>query len=184
MPDTDLIETLRDAQRFGFFGAGSVEDAAEHARQFVVAIEAGGIEAGPVRRVCDLGSGGGLPGLVVAEAQPAAEVLLLDRRQKRTDFLLRAVSRLGWEHVVVRCADVAELIDEVVRGEIAPFDVVTARGFGPPEFTLRSAAAITHPAGRIVISEPPVGDRWAPSLLAELGLVSRAHGGVRVFEWG
>ncbi len=178
MTHPELLETLRQAQRFGFFGPGSVEAAAEHAASYVAAIG----PLPPGARIVDLGSGGGLPGLVVADAYRDAAVVLLDRREKRTDFLVRAVSRLEFGHVTVRCADVRVLIDEVVNGLTPPFDVVTARGFGPPEVTLRAAVALIGSAGRIVISEPPSGDRWPTDLLAELRLESSAVGPVRVFR--
>jgi len=173
-----LIETLRQAQRFGFFGQRDVVEAAEHASGFVAAI--GSLPAGA--RLVDLGSGGGLPGLVIADAYPDADILLVDRRQKRTDFLELAVRRLGWDHVTVRCDDVQRLVDEVAAHTTSAFDVVTARGFGPPEVTLRLAAALRAPAGSIVISEPPGDvDRWDDALLGELGLRPARRGPVRVF---
>lgn len=173
-----LLETLREAQRFGFFGEGDVSEAASHSFGFVEAI--GPLDPG--RRLVDLGSGGGLPGLVLADAYPEVSVVLLDRRQKRTDFLERAVRRLGWHHVAVRCLDARRLIDEVAAGVTPPFDVVTARGFGPPAVTLTAAAALCAPDGRIVISEPPGGDRWDAALLDRLGLTSERRGPVRVFR--
>lgn len=174
----DLIETLRSAQRFGFFGPGSMERATEHSLAYVDAI--GELSAGT--RLIDLGTGGGLPGLVLADAFPSSDVVLLDRRQKRTDFLERAVIRLGFAHVQVVCGDVSDTIRRVARGETVAFDVVTARGFGPPEFTLRCAHALLAPGGRIVISEPPDRDRWSPDLLTDLGLCSELVGAVRVFS--
>jgi len=172
-----LLETLRTAQRFGFFGSRPIEEAAEHSMDFVRAVG----ELDRTARLVDLGSGGGLPGLVLADALAETTIVLLDRRQKRTDFLQRSVITLGMRHVEVRCADVKVLIDEVGSGVTPPFDVVTARGFGPPEFTLRSAARLIRPGGRIVISEPPAGDRWSAELLDELGLSATASGRVRVF---
>ena len=148
---TALIETLRDAQRFGFFGDRPIEAAVAHAGQYVAAI--GSLR--PDARILDLGSGGGLPGLVIAEAYPTAAVVLLDRRQKRTDFLERALRRL---------------------------DLVTARGFGPPEFTLRTAVACAVPDGVIIISEPPAGDRWDPRWLDELDVRIERRGTVARFE--
>jgi 16S rRNA (guanine527-N7)-methyltransferase len=59
---------------------------------------------------------------------------------------------------------------------------VVARGFGPPEWTLRHAVGLLADQGRVVISEPPAGDRWRPELLAELGVSSVARGSVRIFE--
>lgn len=174
-----LIETLRLAQRLGFFGAGPIERAVDHARGFVEAI--GPLPAGA--RVVDLGSGGGLPGLVLADAYPHTSITLIDRRTKRTDFLERAVRRLGYRHVRVRAGDVSELVRAVARRAEEPFDVVTARGFGPPEVTLRAGAALARREGCVVISEPPAGDRWDPELLAELGVSSDVRGPVRRFRF-
>ena len=50
------------------------------------------------------------------------------------------------------------------------FDAVVARGFGPPDMTLALASQLIRTTGRVVISEPPSGDRWTPDLLAELGV--------------
>jgi 16S rRNA (guanine527-N7)-methyltransferase len=175
----DLIETLRLAQRLGFFGARPIEEAVEHSQAFVTAL--GSLPAGT--RLVDIGSGGGLPGLVVAAAYPNISIVLIDRRTKRTDFLVRAVRRLGFDHVSIRAADVDELLGDVAGGAHAPFDVVTARGFGPPHATLRAATGLLVGTGRIVISEPPDTDRWEPGLLAELGLCSERHGAVRVFRF-
>jgi 16S rRNA (guanine527-N7)-methyltransferase len=182
-----LLETLRTAQRFGFFGSRPIEQAVEHSMDFVAALgDANGSDREPDpasrHRLVDLGTGGGLPGLVIADARPDLDVVLLDRRQKRTDFLERAVSRIGSPSTRVMCCDVAELISSIQSGSVERFDVVTARGFGPPEFTLRSAAALVAGDGRIVISEPPEGDRWDSNLLDELGLYGRRRGAVRLFR--
>lgn len=175
---TVLIETLRQAQRFGFFGERPIEDAVEHSMDFVRPIPT--LAAGA--RVVDLGSGGGLPGLVIAEQLPHTFILLIDRREKRADFLQQAVSRLGWSHVTVRCGDAGSLMREVRQGQEQRFDLVTARGFGPPDVTLRCAASLRAPTGQIVISEPPTGDRWAPDLLIELNVRREQHASVAVFS--
>lgn len=84
----ELTETLRDAQRLGFFGAAPIENTIDHARTYVTAL--GELPTGC--RIIDLGSGGGLPGLVVAAAYPESRITLIDRREKRTDFLRRATN--------------------------------------------------------------------------------------------
>ncbi|MFT5432093.1 MAG: 16S rRNA (guanine527-N7)-methyltransferase [Myxococcota bacterium] len=174
----ELIETLRMAQRFGFFGRRQIEDSIEHSMEFARALA----EVSDGARIIDLGTGGGLPGLVLAHEFPHSNVTLIDRRQKRTDFLEQAVLRLRWSHVTVRCADVDVVVSEVSTKTLTPYDVVTARGFGPPELTLRTAVRLANQEGRIVISEPPSGDRWPPELLSELGLQSSRVGAVQLFH--
>jgi len=176
--DEHLLETLRDAQRFGFFGDRPIEEAAAHSMAFVEAI--GPLHTGA--RVVDLGSGGGLPGLVLAASYRDVAITLIDRRAKRTDFLRRAVKRLAFEHARVITDDVRRLVDAVAAGSSPPFDVVTARGFGPPDVTLQLAAGLIGPDGRIVISEPPTGDRWDSELLVALGLRRLPVGPVSVFR--
>jgi 16S rRNA (guanine527-N7)-methyltransferase len=176
--DDQLIETLRDAQRFGFFGDRPIEEAAGHSIAFVDAI--GTLAAGT--RLVDLGSGGGLPGLVLADHYRHVAITLVDRRQKRTDFLRRATRRLEFDHVEIVTADVADLCRHVARGTISAFDVATARGFGPPAVTLRYAVGLVHEHGRIVISEPPSGDRWDSDVVAGLDVERSALGAVSVFR--
>ncbi len=157
----ELVAALEDAQRLGFLGTRPVGEVIEHARGFVRALEAWG----PIGSVLDLGSGGGVPGLVIAHDLPATQVTLLDRRAKRTDALERVVRRLGWhDRVTVICRDVDAFEPD------AGFDAVVARGFGPPEFTASTAARLVRPGHPIVISDPPGENRWDDELLARLGL--------------
>ena len=160
-PAAELFAVLEDAQRLGFLGARPIREVIEHARGFVRAIE----HRPSIRTVLDLGSGGGVPGLVIAHDLPSTHVTLLDRRAKRTDALERYVRRLGWQdRVSVLCQDVATFeVDP-------PFDAVVARGFGPPVFTLTAAARLVRPGHPIVVSEPPDVDRWEAALLHRLGL--------------
>ena len=160
-PAPELVGALLDAQRLGFLGSRPISEVIEHARGFVRALEG----VGPIVSVLDLGSGGGVPGLVIAHDLPATHLTLLDRRAKRTDVLERVVRRLGWQdRVSVRCEDVTTFSPDEL------FDAVVARGFGPPEFTLAAAARLVRSGGSIVISEPPGADRWDPSMLEALGL--------------
>ena len=159
--DPALVAVFEDAQRLGFLGARPIAEVIEHARGFVRALD----DLPTRSNAVDLGSGGGVPGLVIAHDRPTMAVTLLDRRAKRTDFLERVVRRLGWhDRVSVACQDVATF------GPPGSFDVVTARGFGPPDFTLASAARLVRPGGRIVISEPPDQDRWDEHVLERLHL--------------
>jgi hypothetical protein len=160
----DVASVLEEAARLSLLGPAPVAAAIAHARRFVVAL-------GPERRVLDLGSGGGLPGLVLAACRPDLELVLLDGRGQRADFLRRAVGRLGWgdrvEVVHARAEEAGRA--PVWRGRM---DAVVARSFGPPSTTAECGAPFLRTGGRLIVSEPPEAapDRWPASGLALLGL--------------
>jgi 16S rRNA (guanine527-N7)-methyltransferase len=143
-------------------GPRPVDQVVEHAAAFVDAL------AHVTGTVVDLGSGGGGPGLVIADARPDLRVVLLDRRASRTDHLRRLVGRLGF------AGRVDVLTVDAAAAPTAIADAVVARGFGPPPATLRAAAALLRPGGLLIVSEPPeqTRDRWPNALLAELDLVA------------
>jgi 16S rRNA (guanine527-N7)-methyltransferase len=132
----------------------------------------------------DLGSGGGLPGLVIASRRPDVAITLVERRRTRADLLERAVRSLGLAaHVRVVADDARHLLARAP----ASFDVVTARSFGPPQETLELAVALLRPSGRVLIAEPPeaAGDRWPPELVRRCGAVDLGRfEGIRQFTGG
>lgn len=172
-----LTEALGASQRLGFLGDLPIPEVIAHARYFVAAIERwGGSDA---LDIADIGSGGGVPGLVVATDLPSTSVCLIDRRAARTDHLARLVRRLRLSsRVAVRNADLTATPSDLRER----FDVVTARGFGPPSATLAAARPLLRPGGIAVISEPPAGaeDRWTDDLLASHTLVRRTPPGGEV----
>ncbi len=158
--DPQVYEVLEESQRLGFLGGRDVSEVIDHARAFVRALS--GIDG----VVVDLGSGGGVPGLVIAHDRPDLELFLVDRRAKRTDFLDRVVRRLRWnDRVSVLCVDASAL-----GSHVPAVDALVARGFGPPMETLAIGASAVRHGGRIVISEPPSGDRWVDEAIAGLGV--------------
>lgn len=170
MSASTLEAVLRAAQDRGFLGPGIVERQIEHGRDLAIAI--GDFEG----RFLDLGSGGGLPGLVVADAWPAANGVLLDAQSKRCEFLTDAISSLGWEgRLTVACGRAEVLARRPdLRGA---FRLVVARSFGPPAVTAECGVAFLESGGRLVVTEPPTAvpsdsgrERWPPSGLAQLGL--------------
>lgn len=118
----------------------------------------------------DLGSGGGLPGLVLAAVWPEAEAVLLDSNERRTAFLADAVMALGWEGRVRVVRSRAEEAgrDPALRGR---FPLVVSRSFGPPPVTAECAAPLLQLDGRLVVSEPPENaSRWPADGLGVVGL--------------
>lgn len=123
-------------------------------------------------RVVDLGSGGGVPGLVLAvECWPATRMTLLDASQRRCTYLELCVADLDLGARVdvlwARAEDAGR--DPERRGAA---DAVVARSFGPPAATAECAAPLLRIGGALVVSEPPDGrgDRWDEAGLARLGL--------------
>jgi 16S rRNA (guanine527-N7)-methyltransferase len=58
------------------------------------------------RRWLDVGCGAGLPGVVLAVAQPDWQFVLLDSNSKKTSFVQQAIIELGLHNVVVYCSRV------------------------------------------------------------------------------
>ena len=94
-------------------------------------------------RIVDLGSGAGLPGLVLAIERPEAEVVLVESVGKKCGWLERTIEELGLENVRVACARAEEL-------EEAPFDVVTARALAALPVLCEYAAPLLGEGGALV----------------------------------
>ncbi len=159
---TVLLDALGDAQRIGMLGPGALDTAIRRAWAFVDRCPP------EARTFVDLGTGGGLPGLVVAVGRPDLSGLLVDRRAKRIDLVTRLIGRLGLtERIRAWAGDVADL-PSVMAG---PWDVATCRGFGTPSYTATLAHPIVRPGGVLLVSEPPdsSGQRWNAAEVATAG---------------
>jgi 16S rRNA (guanine527-N7)-methyltransferase len=135
-----LVEALADPS-----APTSVHDRREvenvHIADSLVGLEVPAV--GEAARIVDLGSGAGLPGLVLAIARPEAEVVLVESGGKKCAWLERTVTALGLENVRVVCAR-AEELDE------APFDVVTARALAALSVLCEYAAPLLREGGSLV----------------------------------
>jgi 16S rRNA (guanine527-N7)-methyltransferase len=78
--------------------------------------------------VTDVGSGAGLPGIVLAVARPDLTITLVEPLARRTAFLSEAVTALGLDATVTVVRGRAE---DLVGGPPAAADVVTARAVAP-----------------------------------------------------
>ena len=173
--DCALIEILEEARDLGFLGPGAVVDHIDHAKAFLATLD--GVPEG---RSLDLGSGGGVPGLVLAQARPHSEWVLLDASARRTAFLVRAVTALG---LAPRVQVMTGRAEELARREDhrASYALVVARSFARPAVVAECAAPLLAVGGALVVSEPPGGNggaRWPEDGLQALGL--RLAGTTRV----
>lgn len=94
--------------------------------------------------VCDIGSGAGLPGVVLSIARPDLRVTLVEPLLRRTTFLEEVVAELGLERVEVRRSRAEDL-----HG-VETFDVVTSRAVAPLERLLGWSMPLVGPEGALV----------------------------------
>lgn len=168
-----LRDVLEQARSLDLLGPMALDDQVDHALGFADAWGQAKPGVPTPGRWLDLGSGGGLPGLVLAQHWPDTPAVLLDAAERRTVFLSEAVSQLGWADRVqvirARAEDAGRAGSELRTG----FDVVWARSFGSPPVTAEGAAPFLEPDGLLVVSEPPgsgqATTRWPREGLALLG---------------
>ena len=170
-----LRQALDEAKRLGFLGPGPVDVHLRHARGFVDA-RSGRMGPGsdPPTRLLDLGSGGGVPGLVLADQWPECAVVLLEASARRAEFLDRMSAHCGFGSRVVVDHRRAEAAGHDPSRRYQ-FDLVTARSFGRPAVTVECGAPFLRHHGQLIVSEPPnpgISDgRWPPDNLAVFGAV-------------
>jgi 16S rRNA (guanine527-N7)-methyltransferase len=121
--------------------------------------------------VVDIGSGAGLPGLVIAMLRPQVRMTLLEPMLRRTVFLGECVAELGLGNVTV-CRGRAEDMAGVIRADIA-----TSRAVAPLGRLAELSAGLVHPGGTILALK---GDQ-AQAELDRAGTILR-HLGARSAE--
>ena len=117
-------------------------------------------------RLADLGSGAGLPGLVLAMLLPRADVILVEPMARRTAFLLECVSALGLANVDVKRGRAEEYAGRIEA------DVVTARAVAELGRLAVLAAGLARPGGLVLAIKGATAPRELKSaepVLARLG---------------
>lgn len=115
----------------------------------------------------DLGSGAGLPGIVLAMMLPESEVVLLEPALRRATFLEECVAELGLAN-----ARVVRARAEQMAGELA-VDVVTARAVAPLDRLAAMAVGLLKPGGTLLAvkgAKASAEVRDAEAALRRLGL--------------
>lgn len=115
-------------------------------------------------RVIDVGSGAGLPGLVLAVLLDR-EVAMLEAEGRRADFLCEAVQALGVEAAVVqgRAEEAARMPDQRET-----YDVAVSRALAPPPVALELMLPFVRVGGRAVVAVGPSVDMAAAEVAARL----------------
>ena len=129
-------------------------------------------------RVIDIGTGGGVPGLVLAIVRPDLDFTLTDSASKKTKGVSEMVAMLGLENVTVETRRLELLGRE--EGFRESFDVVTAKALASLNVLSEFAVPLLKLGGRLVAYKGPalsdeIGE--ARHALYELGAsVHRCHG--------
>lgn len=96
-------------------------------------------------RLADVGSGPGLPGLVLAITRPGLAVTLVESNRKKAAFLRHVRRELALANVEI------EQVRVEAYAPAQPFDCVTTRAFATAGDTLRNARHLLAPGGRLVL---------------------------------
>lgn len=96
-------------------------------------------------RVADVGSGAGLPGLVLAIARPDVEFVLIEPMERRTDWLRAESDRLGLQNVTVLRGRAEDVADDVV------VDQVTARAVSALSKLIPLTVPLVRSGGQLIL---------------------------------
>ncbi|MDD5248090.1 MAG: 16S rRNA (guanine(527)-N(7))-methyltransferase RsmG [Rhodocyclaceae bacterium] len=135
---------------------------------------------GATARLADIGSGAGLPGLPLAIARPALQLVSIEANQKKAAFQQQAKIELGLANVSIHCGRVEAL------NAAEPFDAVISRAFSSLGEFVRLAAGLLKEGGQLLamkglmpdaeIAALPAGWRvTAAHALAVPGLAAQRH---------
>jgi hypothetical protein len=131
-------------------GPGPIDAHLQHAEGFATVVEH--VLGHVPSSLADLGSGAGIPGLVLAARWPGCATTLIESNHRRATHLRTAAAEPGWSGRVEVIEDRAELVAR--RAECRErFAVVTARSFAGP--------AATPVESRCGLVGPP--EEWKPS---------------------
>jgi 16S rRNA (guanine527-N7)-methyltransferase len=107
-----------------------------------------------IRRVIDIGSGGGLPAVPLALAMPAVHFTLLEANTRKGAFLEHVAATLKLANVVVAAGRAEELGHRPALRE--QFDRAISRAAAPPAVLLELALPFVRPGGDLVAQVSPV----------------------------
>ncbi len=173
-----LLAVLEESRERGFLGPGPVSAHIVRSLDLLTVLGRGPEGPEPIsppdgRAALDLGSGGGVPGLVLAMALPMLRWFLLDGSATRCSFLRSAVEQLSRpeqappvEVIEARAEEAGHRPDLRAR-----FSLVVSRSFAAPAVTAECASPFLEVGGHLIVAEPPdVADRWPAERLSTLGL--------------
>ena len=167
-----LEAAWKRARADGVLGGASIQELIEHTAGYVSAVCAvSGQDAATVGGLgIDVGTGAGVPGVLLALSFPRMKWRLVDASEQRCDFARAAVRAAGvGDRVTVRHARGEDLGHE--EGWREAHDVAVARLLGPPAETTELLVPLVCDKGVAVVSTRADGsEAWEAAPLDELGI--------------
>jgi 16S rRNA (guanine527-N7)-methyltransferase len=141
-----LAELLEANRKFNLTAVRSESEAWDrHIKESALLVPLLGSPA----RLLDVGSGGGLPGMVLAICMPQTAVALLEATEKKARFLEATAKKLGLDNVQV-IAERAEVAGRSGSPWRESFDLVTARAVAPLRTLLELSVPFLKVDGQLV----------------------------------
>ena len=141
-------------------GITAIRDPAEAATRHVVEALAGlpAVDAAPAGPLADVGSGGGLPGLVLAVVRPERAFHLIEATVRKAAFIAEVAAEIGLPVAVH-----AERSEDVARAALRDACAcVVARALAPPPVAAELCLPLARPGGRVVLwSREPASSELA-----------------------
>jgi len=103
------------------------------------------------RRILDVGSGAGVPGVSLKIVLADAAFTLLEARAKRVSFLSAVVRELGLR----QCEVLNARLETIPGARLRRYDAVVMRCAGDPTALYEAAALVLEPGGVVIASGPP-----------------------------
>jgi len=144
---SDLDRAWRPARVLGALGGASIAELCNHAAGFIPAAFCVDSEA----KCVDIGTGVGVPGILLAQLLPRSSWVLLDTNERRCEIARQAVNAVGLaDRVDVihgRADDYGHL-----TGHRQTYDLVVSRLFGQISETAECGLPLVCPGGSLVVS--------------------------------
>jgi 16S rRNA (guanine527-N7)-methyltransferase len=134
------------------------------------------LDLAPVRaaqRFADLGSGAGLPALVLALALPSARVTAVESQRKKCRFIEQAADAMGLRNVEVRCERVEDYGREAGRGA---HDGVVSRALAALSVVAEYSFPLLEQGGVMIAMKGAISDE--ERIHAEMALAILGGGGL------
>ncbi len=149
----ELLRLLRSkSETLNLFSAGDREKLAEKHAPDALAVEDFWITA-PGQTVMDLGTGGGIPGLVLAVQHPELSFLLVDAREKKVRAVQEVADEAGLSNVRTVSGRFEDLAHQAKHRQRYP--IVLARAVAPLPTLLEYAGGFLQPGGRLYAWKGP-----------------------------